>query len=53
MEKEDIVLLNHLLSNMRKLIDRLDEAYKKQDFEAFSKIKRELSTLQQKVSEIL
>ena len=53
MEREDAILLNQMLWSMRKLTDKLGEAYQKQDLEALSKIKKELLDLQKKVSQIL
>lgn len=53
MEKGDIVLLAQLMHTMSELVDKLDEAYKKKDFEGVRQAKREILRLQGKAKEIL
>ncbi|MEK6792952.1 MAG: hypothetical protein AABX96_04205 [Nanoarchaeota archaeon] len=53
MRKEDVLLLNRLLTEMRRLSDELEESFKKQDFEGVLKIKKQIGALQKKVGEII
>jgi len=53
MRKEDVLRLNQLLTEMRRLSDELEKYFNKQDFEGVLKTKKQLFDLQFKVGEIL
>jgi Zn-dependent M32 family carboxypeptidase len=53
MEKADIVLIAQLLHTMNEVADKLDEAFKKKNFEGVRQAKKELMRLQGKVRETL
>lgn len=53
MREEDVLLINQLLTEMRKLANNLEDALKGQDFETVLKLKRQIEVLQQRVGEIL
>ncbi|MBS3084017.1 hypothetical protein J4423_04395 [Candidatus Pacearchaeota archaeon] len=52
MRKEDVFLLNQLLTEMRKLANNLEDALNNRDFESVLRIKKQILSLQFKVGEV-
>jgi len=53
MKKEDAAVLNQLVKSLEEAGSRLEEAYDRKDSENFEKMKKFISGVQSKISEIL
>lgn len=53
MKREEITLVAQLLSSMKDAVDKLEEAYKKEDMEKLSAAKKEITEFQKKISKLL
>ena len=53
MNKEDVKIIAQLLSGMKNSALKLEEAYKKKDFEELNNAKKEIIYFQSKIEELL
>ena len=53
MKKEDMTLLAQLLTGMKDAVDKLSNAYNKNDMEALSNGKREILNLHKEIDKLL
>lgn len=53
MQKEDVLVISHLLTAIKDAITKLEEAQRKKDNEQFLAAKREIIKLQEQVGKII
>ncbi len=53
MEKERINLIAQLLSSMKDLVEKLEEAYKKNDMEMLASMKKEILKFQAEIKRLI
>ncbi len=53
MEKEDVKFLGQMIKSLEEANDMLDEAYNKNDFQKFNKVKKLILQIQDKIAEIV
>jgi len=52
-KKEEVEFLDQVANSLQKAELRLEEAYKKRDYEEFSKLKNFILNLQEKILEVI
>lgn len=53
MKKEDLPFLSQLIKTLEEAESKLEEAYKKEDYEKFNRLKKFILQIQKKISEII
>jgi len=53
MEEEDVLFLIQIISSIEDASKKLEKAHKMKDYDEFNKVKKIISELQEKISEVI